>query len=541
MKRISFENYKAFTRGDLELRPLTLLLGANSSGKSSILNLLLLLAQTVNNAENYKTALKTYGTWVNLGEDLNLLKDRNRNKTLSLEFGIAPNHLCNELKAINNSFVDHIVLGYFLYLKESFPDYLSYAIDQLEPLVENKTLSGRYLGFGTLIADDSWSILPKWLVDEELTPAVVKSMWSNLQDVQLLRSAFNSLIILLKDSRRVSNTTHNQASIRFEFRYGNSSRKLNISLCEVILDNKSLISIRFLNRKTFLSSSLLDQDSLTFLSDVFHPGFYFNGLSIKTGARKSDQLTRYVKCLVDAALEPVDGFFSKKNFKFIGPLRAYPQRYYMLDDSNANQNLDILDGSSLAEVLKKNSKVKQKVNEWMRRFGLALYVKEYKDFLHNIKVTQNGLLLDIPDVGFGVSQVLPILVEGLLADNNTTILMEQPEIHLHPNMQAELADFFIDSLNLQSRESSKIPNSYIIETHSEYILRRIRRRIAEGKIRASDVAVYFIKPRDKVNPESALLELKDISEDGAIEWPRDYYITEFEDEMAIIKSKFHKS
>ena len=119
--------------------------------------------------------------------------------------------------------------------------------------------------------------------------------------------------------------------------------------------------------------------------------------------------------------------------------------------------------------------------------------------------------------------------------------MEQPEIHLHPKMQAELADLFIDILQMQTKRKDRIKKHLIIETHSEYILKRIRRRMAEGQISPKHVAIYFIKPRNKENPNSAEIQLAPISKDGTIEWPRDFYITEMEDELAFFRSKVSKS
>ena len=254
-----------------------------------------------------------------------------------------------------------------------------------------------------------------------------------------------------------------------------------------------------------------------------------------------DVFSDYIKSIVELAYQQIQSFFNKRNLRYVGPLRANPQRYYFLDDSNTTQGLDSRNGVSLAEILKKNYRVRERINKWMERFGLAVDVTEFKDVIHNIKITQNGLILDIPDVGFGISQILPILVEGMMAPTRSTVIMEQPEIHLHPKMQAELADLFIDMLNLQSKDKRSITKSLIIETHSEYILKRIRRRMAEGQISPRHVAIYFVKPRSKENPDSAQLEMATISKDGTIEWPRDFYVTEMEDELAFFKSKIAKS
>jgi len=87
-------------------------------------------------------------------------------------------------------------------------------------------------------------------------------------------------------------------------------------------------------------------------------------------------------------------------------------------------------------------------------------------------VEQNqSLKVNLRDVGSGIAQCLPILVQSLLAEKGATIIIEQPELHLHPEAQVALADFFID----QARAGKR----FLIETHSEHFLLRFQRRIAE--------------------------------------------------------------
>lgn len=167
---------------------------------------------------------------------------------------------------------------------------------------------------------------------------------------------------------------------------------------------------------------------------------------------------------------------------------------------------------------------------------MKVTVKEFKDIIHNIKIHQNDLDLDITDVGFGISQVLPILVQGFLSNNKSLTLIEQPEIHLHPKMQADLADLFIEIIKLATDKKGKTRKSLLIETHSEYLLKRLRRRISEGKLSSKDIAIYFIEPRDKDNKDSAVIKNVEISKDGSFDWPKDFYMTEFEDDMAYYKN-----
>ena len=115
--------------------------------------------------------------------------------------------------------------------------------------------------------------------------------------------------------------------------------------------------------------------------------------------------------------------------------------------------------------------------------------KEYEVL---VRTHAKSPVVKLTDVGVGVSQVLPALVQAFYSPPNLVVWMEQPEIHLHPSAQANLADAFISAV--QSNENgSPRGTQLIIETHSEHFLTRLQRRVAERRIEATDVAVYFVK------------------------------------------------
>ena len=246
--------------------------------------------------------------------------------------------------------------------------------------------------------------------------------------------------------------------------------------------------------------------------------------------------------MINSAYESLEDIFESDNISYVGPLRAYPQRYYFLDESNSSYNIDAQNGQRLAEILKRDKVLCDKINNWLKDFEIKFSVKEFRDIIHNIKVTQNGLKLDITDVGFGYSQILPILVQGFMSENKSINIIEQPEIHLHPKMQASLADLFIDIITSSTEKNNKSSilskqKTFIIETHSEYILKRLRRRIAEGKISSKDVAIYFIESRNNTNKDSAILKRVNVSQMGDIDWPKDFYITAYDDDMEFLRKK----
>jgi len=127
------------------------------------------------------------------------------------------------------------------------------------------------------------------------------------------------------------------------------------------------------------------------------------------------------------------------------------------------------------------------------------------------------------DVGIGISQVLPVLVMAY-GSRGKLLAMEQPEIHLHPALQAELADVFIEAA-LGPRL-----NTFILETHSEHLILRMMRRIREGKVSSDDIGVVFVEPLER---GSRFLDLR-IDDDGDFidEWPGGFFEESFHEKFA---------
>jgi hypothetical protein len=162
---------------------------------------------------------------------------------------------------------------------------------------------------------------------------------------------------------------------------------------------------------------------------------------------------------------------------------------------------------------------------------------------YEVKVRTKGsrVWVDLPDVGFGISQVLPVLVQCFYAPAGSIILMEQPEIHLHPNAQSALADVMIDVIN--SRESGTDRGiQLIIETHSEHFLRRLQRRIAEDVVPQEKVSAYFAN----IAKTPATLEPLQIDIYGNIQnWPENFFGDEMgditEQAKAAMKKRMQKT
>jgi predicted ATPase len=120
-------------------------------------------------------------------------------------------------------------------------------------------------------------------------------------------------------------------------------------------------------------------------------------------------------------------------------------------------------------------------------------------------------MVSIADVGFGVSQTLPVLVALLVAEPGQLVYLEQPEIHLHPRAQAALAEILVDAANRGVR--------VVLETHSELLLLAVQSLVAEGKLLPNLVKLHWFKRRDDGVTE---VSSADLDETGAFgDWPED--------------------
>jgi predicted ATPase len=192
---------------------------------------------------------------------------------------------------------------------------------------------------------------------------------------------------------------------------------------------------------------------------------------------------------ITAGLDYARRWFAE-NLLHIGPLRAAPQPLYELPLAASATSVG-RNGEFTAAVLSAHAKrrvlspdpgggpTRQKplsdaVNEWVSAMDLlsSVHSKDRGKLGYELHLVIEGVSrdLDLTTVGVGVSQALPIIVLGLLAQPGSLLLFEQPELHLHPDVQASLGDFFL-ALAGTGRQ-------LIVETHSEYLVNRLRRRAA---------------------------------------------------------------
>lgn len=237
--------------------------------------------------------------------------------------------------------------------------------------------------------------------------------------------------------------------------------------------------------------------------------------------------------IISSSFKELKKSFSGVSINHVSPLRAFPQRYYLLDKAIYHNQLNALDGTELAEVLKNNNHIKDNINELLAEFKIAIEVDKVNDIIHKISVNQEAVNLELTDVGFGISQVLPILVQAYLSPVGSITIIEQPEIHLHPKMQAWLTDALIKIALGSSKR-------FIIETHSDALVRRLRLRIVdeESSLSENDVAVYYLE-RNKIDYKTEMKRIM-VTPDGDISWPSEFMDVEINDTLLIQQKKLDR-
>ncbi|MDR2651266.1 MAG: AAA family ATPase [Prevotellaceae bacterium] len=241
----------------------------------------------------------------------------------------------------------------------------------------------------------------------------------------------------------------------------------------------------------------------------------------------------------------VNEFFN--NISYIGPLREEPQDLYRSNSTNkdigskgeyaaqffeeeANNLVEFYDIQN--NELNKMS-LSDAVKYWICDvFNLAKDIKtdKYKDSYVVKIVNHYNVESTIRQVGFGISQVLPIIVEGLRMNKNGILILEQPEIHLHPKVQSALFDF-IYSLSLTGKK-------FLIETHSDHFITRMRRRVAEDENKLSEkINLVFVEQKEAEH----LFHKLNLDDMGTFDYFPVDFVEQTEDFGAIIMAQAKKA
>ena len=547
LTEISFNNYKAFESGFLKIKPITILLGANSIGKTSLLHFILMLQQTAIAKENYKAALKLHGGFLSLGESKNIFRKHKTERPVSFKLGFSNAKLSDFLsrQLIYNKIEEIFEYANFTYRysKDSTGTDMS-VFKKYSKLFSDLRYSKNDTGINKIlngindILDFSIENTKKIKrsSDKDVLNNLIFYSYRSNKIFRNIENRKNELISGIDFIKTISNLINDDTNFSLEYEIGLISNVLIIKNMKFYINNNMVFDIDMeinkIQKFKFNSPYLNDDKVIAKLSEslkkhFFQPRTIFSFVKNEDNYDNTNMEYSYIIGIIieilTSSIRSLEKYFDEENINYVSPLRAHPKRYYFLDKAKINNYLDTLDGDALAETLKENENVKNQVNDWLRRFNLQVEVNKLEDILHKLTVNQNTLTLDITDVGFGISQVLPVIIQGFLSYENSITLIEQPEIHLHPKMQADLAELFIDIAIKKKEKNKREVKNLIIETHSEYLLKRLRRKISNGEIDANDVAIYMIRQNTEGVKDNSIIQELNIEKRGNFEYPIEFY------------------
>lgn len=249
--------------------------------------------------------------------------------------------------------------------------------------------------------------------------------------------------------------------------------------------------------------------------------------SVQDTPRLSPEASAYL-ALTSFFESQVDGLL--EHLSYLGPLRERFQRVYALSsDTPTGVGAE---GHSAPELLywHQNDAVFSAVQKWVRRFefnGDLIIEPASEDGFRLRLNTDSGFSVSVVDCGFGLSQVIPLIVEGLVSYTGSLLIASQPEIHLNPRLQATLGDLFVEIVNSGRR--------VILETHSEHLLLRVRRLVAEGVIDAENISILYVE-KDAAASTVRQMPLSPIGE-LETEWPRGFFEDSLGEALALAQAQ----
>lgn len=486
-------NFKSIASVQLPLARLTVLAGSNSSGKSSLLQAALFLAQSIK-----AKALVINGDLVRLGEPKDVIRDGADELTLEVSFtqpvpGDDPPKTFSfgiALRAEAESLIPHrmhLVAGGTSLI--SAQDVA--CPDDLRPLLTEREFPLRIVDTQAFdLPEDSYltavGLEPGRLI-YRTTEAEVKETFSELAKTGMVGYIFNDLTFA--EMKHVPESAVRKLR---ELRVGTRLKKAN----------------------------RLDRDELDLLFPLYMDrvapgGWASEGISLPP---LGSQTAPYRQALLPLSrdesgpIAPVIAQLTQANKRmqafaasvvYLGPLRDDPRVAYPLGHTISNLPVGEK-GEFTAAYLESNKgrwisyqdhdqhhardDLLSAASKWSRYLGIAdqVGVSSRGKLGHQLSLTLDGHDRDPTAIGVGASQLLPVVVTVLGAAAGQLVLLEQPELHLHPRVQSRLADFFC-----WARPDLRL----LIETHSEYLIARLRLRIAEGRVNPRNVAALFVSLR----------------------------------------------
>lgn len=544
IREIRLENFKAFgSEQRIPIKPITLIYGANSSGKSTILNAILLQKQTYEESSHPYFSLLFKGSYTDQQNYSRCINGRDVNKKLKIGIGydsalehkfnfsenkklfINHTHSCYNVESIEYKTNDvdicklvRVERNKLFYDLEDLEDLEGIPAEYLDKIPDEYRRESSLYRKLHFFSDDN---APKhWLSSKYF-----KFDLTVISD-EFVQELHNRLIKALKND----NPECQGDSVFTNISCSLFKSKLLEYMDNIVFIATNGLPIYFTTIKDYVGKLTLK-----------------NGKQTSTGGdwgaeyrQHKDIFNRIADYIIESTSQYKD---TMGEIVYLGPLRKRPERFAeQVNECTASVGND---GEYTTARITDNPYALNDINAWLLKLGMNYEIRVHKTSgddqiafgdINSIQIIEksSGIPLTLCDVGFGISQILPILVQSLMFDSKT-ILIEQPEIHLHPKMQAELGDFFISLA-----KSSSSQKQFIIETHSEHLLLRIMRRmratfngtLEEGllPVTPDDVSLIYVQPTDS----GSIIRVLELDAEGRLldPWPGGFFEEGFKERFA---------
>lgn len=471
LTKIAFKNFRVFrSKTEFELLPITFLTGPNSSGKSSILKALLLLKS------NYSSSLQVLdfsGAKHNLGTFDNTLNKDASTYNEELVFWLQTNLGSNE----KNNFLLSTFFKQSITTKRSIYSILNEYDDSakspitIELAYVMNDRSGKLKRIELYSKDDAQPFLKLDIGQETEDSNHVLYIDS---DKILKEKSLSSMFYDMLKARGIEPNTKKLAPKTYKHRTIFSPKE---NTKEIYIDEPITVFEHLFKKHLFERFDVKNRKDI-------HP--YFLSIPIRRILRDFSEIT--------------------DNVEYLEAVRANTKRIYTNDSQGTSFNELILEYRS-REISQESLRF---TNKWLKLFEIAdeLKFENVEGVATTIFLVRKNKPIALADLGYGITQFLPILLKialevpmkprdaNHLAVVKKIILLEEPETNLHPKLQSLIADFLLDAIRT-------FEISFIVETHSEYIIRKMQLLSAEKKIKPKDVAIYYFSPNTEDSDSTA--------------------------------------
>lgn len=471
MKQYTLKNYKMIENYEFDLNKINIVVGENSSGKSSFLRSLQLLKQTAH--FSFEKLHTNFKEGIDFGEYSNLVKNKNES-----------------------------TVGFKIVLDKKIKSYGDFLIEGVEWVYEKNNLK-------KIIIILNESTLEIILNKNKLEKIKLNNQELEISDITMVKYIKEFCFPMI-------NSVNSENVL---FRYMEASEKAKISEEDRLELLKLLINKRkeiYLNKDLKFDIKYNGSERHILKRNILNEQKKIVILNSLDEFRKNE-----ISYMANKILEDISKELKRKFMGIIytGAIRALGERYYRIVEDEFSGDYTVNNDISRQLYNFKTNKtdsLKLFNNFIYEHFNfkidvITLNTKDNEPIFFFVEIEKDGKKNNLVDVGAGYSQILPILYACFGKERNisATIVIEQPELHLHPKMQSDLLDLIL-------KLSKKNPNlKFIIETHSSLVIDRIGKNIMMENYNSKDINVFIFNKKEN-------LEIKKTKygEDGILEeWP----------------------